>query len=119
MTGLAVGIASGGLVIEGEATAGGICSSYYRPADSVHRLGVATEDGAAYRFEIGGGHWIFGGDPVLSRFIQSLTPVKSYFRRSAVFVPELNLYVPYPLQNHLRYLPQHLRVKALTEMLTT
>jgi protoporphyrinogen oxidase len=118
MTGLAAGFASGWPVFEAEASAGGICSSYYVRARDVRRLGVTPDDGEAYRFEIGGGHWIFGGDPVLSRFIRSLTPVKSYERLSSVFFPEWNLYVPYPLQNHLSYLPQEIRVKALTEMLT-
>jgi protoporphyrinogen oxidase len=119
MTGLAAGFASHWPVFEAEETPGGICSSYYVRPNSSHRLGVVPEDGEAYRFEIGGGHWIFGGDPVVSRFIRSLTPVKSYPRLSSVFFPEMDLYVPYPLQNHLSYLPQELRVKALTEMLTT
>src|ERR1700687_801214 len=118
MTGLAAGFASHWPVFEAEATAGGICSSYYVRPNSTHRLAVAPEDGEAYRFEIGGGHWIFGGDPVLPRFSRSLTSLKCYPRLSSVFFPERNLYVPYPLQNHLSYLPQELRVKALTEMLT-
>jgi protoporphyrinogen oxidase len=118
MTGLAAGFASHRPVFEAEANAGGICSSYYVRPNSAHRLGVAPADGEAYRFEIGGGHWIFGGDPVLTRFLRSLTPVKSYPRLSSVFFPERDLYVPYPLQNHLSYLPQDIRVKALTEMLT-
>ena len=118
MTGLAAGLASRWPVFEAEETAGGICSSYYVRPNSAHRLGVAPDDGEAYRFEIGGGHWIFGGDPVLTRFLRSLTPVKSYPRLSSAFFPESDLYVPYPLQNHLSYLPQGIRVKALTEMLT-
>jgi protoporphyrinogen oxidase len=118
MTGLAAGFASRCPVFEAEENAGGICSSYYVRPNTVRRLGVAPEDGEAYRFEIGGGHWIFGGDPVLTRFLRSLTPVKSYPRVSSVFFPERNLYVPYPLQNHLSYLPQEIRVRALTEMLT-
>ncbi len=118
MTGLAAGAASGWPVFEAEATAGGICSSYYVRPNGVQRLGASPDDGEAYRFEIGGGHWIFGGDPVLTRFLRSLTPVKSYPRLSSVFFPERDLYVPYPLQNHLSYLPQEIRVKALTEMLT-
>jgi protoporphyrinogen oxidase len=117
MTGLAAGFASHWPVFEAEKTAGGICSSYHVRPNSAHRLGTAPEDGEAYRFEIGGGHWIFGGDPVLTRFLRSLTPVKSYPRVSSVFFPESNLYVPYPLQNHLSYLPQELRARALTEML--
>jgi protoporphyrinogen oxidase len=77
---------------------------------------VAPTDGEAYRFEIGGGHWIFGGDPVVLRFIRSLGPVRSYKRRSSVFFSEQNLYVPYPLQNHLGYLGREIATKALTEI---
>jgi protoporphyrinogen oxidase len=119
MTGLAAGYASGWPVFEAEESAGGICSSYYVRPNSDERLAAAPKDGEAYRFEIGGGHWIFGGDPVLTRFLRSLTPMKSYRRLSSVFFPERNLYVPYPLQNHLSQLPQDIRVAALTEMVTT
>jgi protoporphyrinogen oxidase len=118
MTGLAAGFASHAPVFEADAAAGGICSSYYVRPNSTQRLRVSPEDGEAYRFEFGGGHWIFGGDPVLTRFLRSLTPVKSYPRLSSVFFPERDLYVPYPLQNHLSYLPREFQVKALTEMLT-
>ncbi len=119
MTGLAAGWATGFTVYEAEEAPGGICSSYYVRPDTRERFHSAPEDGEAYRFEIGGGHWIFGGDPAVLRFIRSLTPVKAYQRRSSVFFPDQNLHVPYPLQNHLGYLDKETRVKALTEMLTT
>jgi hypothetical protein len=70
MTELAAGLASGWPVLEAEATTGGICSSYYIRPNAVDRLSVAPEDSEAYRLEIGGGHWIFGGYPVLTRFIR-------------------------------------------------
>lgn len=118
MTGLAASLASGYPIYEAASTPGGICSSYYvSPKGS--KSATPPEDGEAYRFEIGGGHWIFGGDPAILRFIRSITPVKQYQRSSSVFFPEKDhLYVPYPLQNHLSYLPEEPRVKALTEMLT-
>jgi protoporphyrinogen oxidase len=116
MTGLAAGIVSGLPVYEAVEAPGGICSSYYvRPGDS-KRLNTAPENGEAYRFELGGGHWIFGGDPLVLRFIRSLTAVKSYTRKSSVHFPEKELYVPYPIQNHLRYLDSKLAVQALGEM---
>ena len=63
MTGLAAGLVSGLPVYEAEETSGGICSSYYVQPGSRERLHTQPTDGEAYRFEIGGGHWIFGGDP--------------------------------------------------------
>ena len=32
--------------------------------------------GEAYRFEIGGRHWIFGGDPVVLRFLGGVAPIE-------------------------------------------
>lgn len=116
ITGLAAGMASGLPVFEAADSPGGICSSYYvRPGDS-KRLAQSPVDEDAYHFEIGGGHWIFGGDPSVLRFISELTNVKSYARRSSVFFPEKNLYVAYPLQNHLRALGHEIAGRALTEM---
>lgn len=116
MTGLAAGYASGLPVYEATERPGGICSSYYVRPGSRERLSQAPKDGEAYRFEIGGGHWIFGGDPLVLRFIRSLTPVKSYTRRSAVYFPDRDLLVPYPLQNHLRYLGQKVAARVLQEI---
>lgn len=63
MTGLAAGYASGLPIYEASERPGGICSSYYsRPGDSTS-YAQPPADGEAYRFELGGGHWIFGGDP--------------------------------------------------------
>ncbi|HIE54051.1 MAG TPA: protoporphyrinogen oxidase-like protein, partial [Chromatiaceae bacterium] len=116
MTGLAAGMASGLPVFEASEVPGGICSSYYiRPGDN-KRLYFAPKDGEAYRFEIGGGHWIFGGDPLVLRFIRSLVPVGSYVRQSAVFLPDKEVFVPYPIQNHLRCLGPKLAAQALAEM---
>lgn len=116
VTGLAAAIASGRSAFEARDVPGGICSSYYvRPQDGT-RLNDAPEDGEAYRFEIGGGHWLFGGDPVVLDLIASLTPVRSYARRSSVYFMHEGLMVPYPLQNHLRFLNGDLAAKALKEI---
>jgi protoporphyrinogen oxidase len=82
----------------------------------MQRLSERPHDGDAYRFEIGGGHWIFGGDPLILAHIARLTPVRSYARRSSVFFPEERITVPYPLQNHLRALGNDVVVRALAEM---
>jgi len=116
MTGLAAGVASGLPVYEASEVPGGICSSYYiRPGDN-ERLYSTPNDREAYRFELGGGHWIHGGDPLVLHFIHSLAPMKSYARKASVFLPQNNLLVPYPIQNHLRYLGPELASKALHEM---
>ena len=116
MTGLAAGYLSGLPVYEANREPGGICCSYYVRPDSTERLHQAPSDDEAYRFEIGGGHWIFGGDPAILQFISGITGVESYLRRSSVFFPDKGLYVPYPLQNHLRFLSPELSSKALIEM---
>ena len=116
VTGLAAGLASGMPVYEATEVPGGICSSYYVCPGNKERHHVAPQSGEAYRFEIGGGHWIFGGDPVALQFIRSITPVRSYERRSSVYLPDKGLFVPYPIQNHLRCLGPKLASKALSEM---
>ena len=63
VSGLAVGMVSGAPVFEGADGPGGLCSSYYVRPDGSEKLDRAPPDGEAYRFEQGGGHWIFGGDP--------------------------------------------------------
>ena len=58
ITGLSAGLVSGLPVYESETVPGGICSSYYLTPGGSDRLFDSPEDGEAYRFEIGGGHWI-------------------------------------------------------------
>jgi protoporphyrinogen oxidase len=116
MTGLAAAWASGLPAYEAADTPGGICASYYVRPGSTEQLHTLPKDGEAYHFELGGGHWIFGGDPAILHCMRSLVPIKSYRRLSAVFFPGQKRYVPYPLQNHLGHLGPATAVKALTEM---
>jgi protoporphyrinogen oxidase len=101
ITGLAAGVKTGVPVYEANSYPGGICHSY-------------TKKG--YRFEYGGGRWIFGDDKTTLDFLHSLSPLKKYQRNSAVFFPKKNLLVPYPLQNHLTFLPKKIAKKALKEI---
>ena len=103
-------------VLEAREAPGGICSSYYIRPHSDERLQQPPADGEAYRFEIGGGHWIFGGDPTILHFIEQMTPVRRYQRQSAVYFPSDDRYIPYPLQNHLRYLGDRVASNALKEL---
>ena len=116
MTGLAAGMTSGSPVFEADDAPGGICSSYYVRPGETKRLHAAPEDGEAYRFEIGGGHWIFGGDPTILKFIDRLVPAKRYNRLSAVYFRKDDLYVDYPIQNNLKDLPPEFACQALVEM---
>ncbi len=116
MAGLAAGLSSGLPVYEAEIKPGGICSSYYVESRKGKHLYNCPSDGEAYRFEVGGGHWIFGCDSLLLRFIRSLSAVKSYIRRSAVYLVDEDLLLPYPIQNNLRYLNPNTAAQALSEM---
>ncbi len=116
MTGLAAGLASGLPIFEAENQAGGICCSYYMKPGSTERLTHVPTDDEAYRFELGGGHWIFGGEPAILEFISGLVGLKTYGRKSSVYFPDNGQFVPYPIQNHLRLLDPELRSRALVEM---
>lgn len=116
MTGLAAGCVSGLPIFEATDVPGGICASYYIRPGEISRLHEKPADGEAYRFEIGGGHWIFGGDPAIKGFVQRLTRLNRYVRRSSVYFREQELFVPYPLQNHLRFLDKKIVTRALMEI---
>ena len=116
VTGLAAGYVSSMKVYEAEQVPGGICSSYYLRPGEERPIYESPEDKEAYRFEIGGGHWIFGGSENVLSFIENLTPVKRYYRKSSVYFPDRELYVPYPIQNNLRYLGKDIANKAVKEM---
>jgi protoporphyrinogen oxidase len=102
VTGIAAGRASDSVVYESCDRPGGLCASYYLPP--------------GYRFEVGGGHWIFGGDPSIRRLLSDATPMKAYQRRSAVFFSKQRRFVPYPLQNNLHHLEPAIAQAATAEM---
>ena len=116
VTGLAAGLVSGAPVYEANAYPGGICSSYYLLPQSRDRLTIRPSDEGSYRFEHGGGHWIFGGDPAILRFIQDLSPCQRYTRDSAVYFAREELFVPYPLQLHTDHLAPELARRSTREM---
>ena len=80
MTGLAAAMSAGAPLYEARRAPGGICTSYYMVPGTSQRLSEPRPD--AYRFEYGGGHWIFGGDPAVLALIQGLTPLRTYARQS-------------------------------------
>jgi protoporphyrinogen oxidase len=116
MTGLAAGFVSGLTVFEANNMPGGICSSYYIRSGEKVRLSVPPDDGEAYRFEFGGGHWIFGFDKELLQFLDRFVSSKEYSRCSSVYFRNSRTYVPYPIQNSLRYLGSEIAESALAEI---
>jgi len=98
LTGLAVGHVSGVPIFEAKSVPGGLGASYYIKPGSPDRLSEPPDDGAAYRFEIGGGHWIFGGNPDVIEWIEGLVSLSSYQRRASVFFHQDDHFIPYPIQ---------------------
>jgi len=115
VTGLSAGISSGYTVYEAEDKPGGLCTSYYMDQEGRHVKN--TRLASAYRFERGGGHWIFGDDEDLLGTIRALSPVKKYRRRASVYFQDLDLYVPYPFQNHLHLFPGNIPKKVCADIL--
>ena len=115
ITGLVGGFAAEIPIFEANGFPGGICSSYYiKNADN--KVYTAPPDEECYRFEFGGGHWIFGSDTAVDSFSNAITFFKEYKRVSSVYFPDTNAYVPYPIQNNLRFLESSIADKAVSEM---
>jgi len=72
--------------------------------------------GDRYRFEVGGGHWIFGGDNATLAFLSSLARLREYERRSAVCIRSRGQYFDYPLQTHYRSLSPELAAAIDSEL---
>jgi protoporphyrinogen oxidase len=104
VTGLAIGSQCGLPVFEQSDGPGGICRSYYLQPGSTDRLDHEPATEGAYRFEVGGGHWIFGGDEATIARLQQVVDFRVYQRRAVVRLGSLELTVPYPLQGHLEAL---------------
>lgn len=115
VTGLAAAMATGATVLEAAPEPGGICSSYYVRPGTTARLARRPDDGDAYRFEIGGGHWIFGGDPEILDLIDALASMEQHERRAEVHFASTGACVPYPFQDHLASLDPALAVQAAAE----
>lgn len=115
VTGLAAGIATGGTVLEAGEGPGGICGSYYVRPGTTERLAARPADGDAYRFEVGGGHWIFGGDPAVLALLGRHSPLVAHERRAAVHLASTGQTVAYPFQDHVDDLDPALAARARAE----
>lgn len=96
ISGLAAGIKTGFSIYEAKSYPGGLCYSY--------------QSGKAF-FEYSGGHWIFGHDKKLFNYLNNLSPLNWHKKDCAVFFPKEKLFVPYPLQKNLSFLPLELQKK--------
>ncbi|MFT5208285.1 MAG: protoporphyrinogen oxidase [Candidatus Omnitrophota bacterium] len=119
ITGLSAGYKTDVPIFEAKSVSGGICASYYialnKPNHALYQRSIGEED---YRFELGGGHWIFGGNASILDFVNKLTPLKQYTRRASVYLPNENVFVPYPIQNNLHILGHTLAQKIFGELST-
>jgi protoporphyrinogen oxidase len=116
ITGLSVAITKSIPILEAQDIAGGICSTYYMMPEKSNRLKPVQKHKGAYRFEIGGGHWIFGGDEKIKRFLNKFVSLKFYKRSSSVYFAKKELYVPYPIQNNLRFLGKKISDRVIDEI---
>lgn len=116
VTGLAAGVSSGLPIYESRSEPGGICSSYYVKAGNSNKVLGHKHRHRAYRFEYGGGHWIFGGDPAVIAYIKRMVDTKSYERNSAVYLARVDRFVPFPIQYFLNHLAPEIASQALQEM---
>jgi len=117
ISGLSAGYATGLDVIEAEDLPGGICSSYYIKPGEKKRLSRSPSDGEAYRFEVGGGHRLFGAGVEALDLIHRFSGTKKYIRRSSVYLSKEKTLIPYPIQNNLRFLKKESADRALKELI--
>jgi len=118
ITGLVAGWVSGLPVFEAKKSSGGICASYYIKPGQKKRLKKCPPDREAYRFETGGGHWIFGINEEITQFINGFTQLKYYTKKAAVFFNNKNLLIPFPIQNNLHFLGRKITQNVLKEVWT-
>ncbi len=117
VTGLACGYKTGCTIFEKNDYSGGICSSYYLSKVENVRSLQRRSDEEDFRFEYGGGHWIFGNDPEILRFIGQFDQLKQYTRKSSVYLKSFDTLIPFPMQNNLRYMPLEVSQKIVNEIL--
>jgi protoporphyrinogen oxidase len=99
---------------------GGLLASYCFDPDTNNKLWSDERKDEFAFFEIGGGHWLWGlrDYPAVNSILSKFTSFKTYVRRSYVYLTDLSLFIPYPLQYHLRFLPRDIRDSALEELIS-
>jgi protoporphyrinogen oxidase len=121
VSGLFCGLLIGAPVYEQNTYPGGLLASYCFNPYTGEKSHCKNKEEEVALFEIGGGHWLWGIDKnediynILTRF----SDFKRYLRRSSVYLSDYDLFVPYPLQYHIKHLPRDLRDKALEDVITS
>lgn len=108
-TGLGASFSNGFKTLEKNSFAGGICSSYKKES---------------FKFELGGGHWIFGLDNCTKNLFERFDILKSYERKAAIFfignlesTKDLSgLFINYPIQLNINQLGKKLENKIISEI---
>lgn len=114
ITGITAGIYYNAPVYEKNNYPGGLCASYYVDFKNKKYEQRLNED--TYRFEHGGGHWIHGFEKIKFRTIKKFLKMRFHNRKTAVYFPKIDLYIPYPIQYNLAYLPANIRKKVTDEL---
>jgi protoporphyrinogen oxidase len=116
ITGLGAALSSGAAAYEATERVGGVCHSYYID-ESGRRCDPSRQSVAdCFRFEPGGGHWLFGLSGAACQRMQQYARLTMYARRAAVFFSDNGRFAPYPLQDHIRCLDRSLQRRILDEI---
>lgn len=94
LTGLAAGIASGGIVVEKKSRPGGLART-------------TIVDGYVTGFS---GHWLFGGSPISRKFVMGIADCHTARRDATVFIN--GRYVPAPIQANVDVFDDSARIYA-------
>jgi len=116
ITGLTAGAISRWKICEQSSMPGGICATYGILPKNGTKIFPPYIKTNVFRFETGGGHWLWGSDKQALTFLAAFGRFKKYTRRVSVYLPELDLLVPYPLQYNLWKLPKGLASKAFEDL---
>ena len=116
LTGLTAGFISGSKIYEQTDLPGGLCLTYGILPKNGTKIFPSRINNNVFRFETGGGHWLWGSDKKALGFLSSFGQLKKYNRKVSVYLPDLDLFVPYPLQYNLWKLPRGLANKAFEDL---
>lgn len=112
-SGLGAGYQTNIPIFEASDASGGICRSYYR---SSKKISETTSNSKGFRFEVGGGHWIFDKNPNVLNIFSSLVSMQRYQKRSSVWIASLGLKIPTPIQRNIDYFPKKIADQILSEL---